>query len=282
MMAPRRRSILPVRSDEVALWNRAAGKQFPLLSPLWGELTIDDPSFSQDGLLLERTHGQLAGFAVAKRFTGSTIGAETFAEVGYVPLLAVHPDHQGRGLASRLLERAEAYLGDAGARRIVLGGSFFHAFPGIPADLAPARAFFAGAGYSLNKTVWDVQRDARTFEVPPAASAALQAAKLDAAMVRAERAMSYDPVRTAALLEFVAAEFGGRWLYDLAHAFGRIDDPAACLTLFDGPRAIAFAQVHWPRSSGTLRWQGFDPDIGAVGPIGVAKAYRGHHLGLAV
>lgn len=275
----------------VGLWNRVAGKVHPVSPELWYEITLSDPSFVGDDLTLaaaptqlgdRKGRQELAGFVLAKRLRRRFIGDAGFAEIGYVCLLAVDPAVGRQGLGRALLEAAEASLRQQGARRAILGGSFFHAVPGIPEALPEAIAFFERAGYSGGQTVWDVARDVKDFAVPRQALAALESGGIEAAVVRAERSMSQDPIRTAALLEFLAAEFAGRWLYDVSVSFGRGDTPATVLALFDGSRMVAFAQVHVTRSAGTLRWAAFDPDITAIGPVGVARTHRGKGLGLAV
>lgn len=55
-------------------------------------------------------------------------------------LLAVHPDHQGRGRGSALVHHVEQDLRSAGARVLLIETS------GVP-DFAGQRAFYAGLGY---------------------------------------------------------------------------------------------------------------------------------------
>ncbi len=265
------------------IWNRAVGKAFPVTPALMAEITTCDPSFEPGDLLFGGAQGEWPhGFAVAKRFRRQVLGGERYADAGFVSLLAVDPPFAGHGLGSALLAAAEEGLRRQGATRAILGGSFFHAVPGVPSDLASAAGFFERAGYGAGKTVWDVARDVKGFSVPPEVPAALAAGGIEARLVVTERSMSYEPVQTAALLEFLAAEFPGRWLFDVAFALGRPEARASVVVLFDGSRAVGFAHVHPPRSPGTRRWQGFDADVAAIGPVGVARAYQGRGLGLAV
>ncbi len=265
------------------IWNRAAGKVFPVTPALMAEITTCDPSFEPGDLLFGGAHGDRPhGFAIAKRFRRQVLGGEDHGDAGFVSLLAVDPTFAGQGLGSALLAAAEDSLRQDGATRAILGGSYFHALPGVPAELAPAIGFFERAGYRAGKTVWDVARDVKDFVVPPEVRATMAAGGIEARLVVTERSMSYEPIRTAALLEFLAAEFPGRWLFDVAFSLGRAEAPASVVVLFDGLRAVGFAHLHPPRSPGSLRWQGFDPEVAAIGPVGVARAYQGRGLGLAV
>jgi len=215
----------------------------------------------------------------------SYLGCERFAQVGYISLLAVDPGYRGQGIGSRLLRRAEDHLAVDGARSIALGGSFHHAVAGVPEALPLARAFFERRGYQIDpRTVWDVQRDVRHFSIPERVGEDLVKSGISGRVVAAHYGVSAEPEATASLLEFLHAEFPGRWFRDVAHAFGRLDGTAQVMTLFDvgGSRAVGFTQIHPPGSPGALRWQAFDPDVAAIGPVGVARELKGKGLGLAV
>jgi mycothiol synthase len=60
-----------------------------------------------------QTRGALAGFALTKVWPAE--------KVGFVDILAVHPDHQGRGLGSAILRYAFAGYAAAGLREAQLG-----------------------------------------------------------------------------------------------------------------------------------------------------------------
>lgn len=77
--------------------------------------------------------------------TGSLIGYTAVSDAGELHSLFVHPQHQGKGVATRLLERAEAVAYAAGARCIVTEASL------------TARPFFERRGY---RTVMQQQRRA--------------------------------------------------------------------------------------------------------------------------
>lgn len=77
--------------------------------------------------------------------TGSLLGYTAVSEAGELHALFVHPQHLGKGVATRLLERAEAEAYAAGARCIVTEASL------------TARPFFERRGY---RTVRRQQRKA--------------------------------------------------------------------------------------------------------------------------
>ncbi|MFP4056959.1 MAG: GNAT family N-acetyltransferase [Candidatus Brocadiia bacterium] len=67
-----------------------------------------DVTANPRGVLVYEEDGGPAGF-VACRFDRRTA-------IGWIPNLAVHPDHQGRGIGRRLMEAALDYLREQGMR----------------------------------------------------------------------------------------------------------------------------------------------------------------------
>lgn len=266
----------------VDLWNRATEHAHPITSALWHEVTTGDPSYRSQDLIIAAQGGVPAGFALVKRMRRAFFGSERFDGVGFLSLLAVDPPARGLGVGRRLIEMATRYLMGEGATTLVLGGSFHHAVPGIPVALDGALDFFDKCGFTLGKTVWDVSRDVRGFEMPVGGRAALDAAGIEVRVLRTRYAMSEDPVLSAALLEFLAAEFPGRWLGEVSRALGRVDGESWVMVLLRADRVVGFAVVCPSGTAGTVRWEGFDPDVAAIGPLGVAKGEQGKGLGLAL
>jgi ribosomal protein S18 acetylase RimI-like enzyme len=63
---------------------------------------------------------------------------------GWVNYLAVHPDHQGRGLGRRLMERAEEVLGQLGCAKVNLQ---------VRSSNEAAIGFYRRIGYSVDDSV---------------------------------------------------------------------------------------------------------------------------------
>jgi predicted N-acetyltransferase YhbS len=255
----------------VALWQEAAGDRYPILPALWAAVTAGDPGFRPADLLVAMEGGVPVGFVLTKRLREAFPGSDRYDAVGWVALMAVAPAHQRRGLGSRLLAAAEAGLKDAGARRVVLGGSFHHVMPGVPAALPGAAAFVEQHGYALGGTVWDVRRDLGEGPALPTVPAAPGVGFRPCA-----------PDRVAALNAFLAASFPGRWARDVGRFLAEGGDPGTVMTLEVDGAIEGFAWLHPPGSPGALRWAGFAPGMAALGPIGVSEAVRGRGLGLGL
>lgn len=108
------RSYQPGDAEHVVAVNRLAFAHHPEQ----GKLTLDEfltltqqPWFSAEGLLVATRGNEIAGFHWTKRHDEDN---------GEVYVLAVHPDHGGRGLGRSLLEAGLAHLADIGCSCVLL------------------------------------------------------------------------------------------------------------------------------------------------------------------
>lgn len=278
---PRRPALdlLPYRPemapDLLAVWHSGTRDRHPIMPALWEANTQGDPSFLVEDLLVATRDGAIAGFALTKRFREEAVTCERYMAVGYLALLAVAPEFQHQGIGAELLAAAEARLRAEGSEKVVLGGSFHHFLPGVPGDWTEALAFFTHHGYALAKDAYDVRRDLTTGDALPNVSGIL--AMRPHAAVRPYREGEADP-----LLKFLLSNFPGRWPRDVGHFLDRGGDIGQIMGLFVDGVPRGFAHLHPPGSPGALRWTGFDPEVAALGPIGVGKVVQGHGLGLAL
>lgn len=252
----------------IQLWRDAAGDKHPLPAAMWEELTLCDPSFRPDDLLVAVEAGLPIGFALTKRFREPALGLEKMGDRGWIALMAVSPRHQRQGVGTALLAAAEAHLKADGAKTVSLGESFHHALPGIPDALPDALAFFTARGYQVFNEVWDVRGDVAAAVAP-----------------QLPEGVTARPVAAregGQLLHFLEQTFPGRWARDMAHLWLSGEPLPHVMGLFDGADLVGFAQLHPPGSRGALRWAGFDRGVAGLGPIGVSEAVRGRGLGLAL
>jgi GNAT superfamily N-acetyltransferase len=270
----------------VSVWNAAAGDRFPLRERLFRQNTVDDPHFDPAGCAVAvdvRTEAVI-GFAVAKvaRVPLGTDGLRP--DRGWISMLAVAPPYQRRGIGTRLLDAAEAFLRGRGRRRFVLGSDPAHFFPGVPDDPGALR-FFGARGYALRGDAFDLRRPLDSYQTPPAVLHALAA----------NPGIDVRPLRRgeeAPLLAFLDAAFPGRWRYTVARFLDTGGAVGNIMGIVAGAEVLGFAHLFPPDASWigpSVAWATPPDDVeaaparaGGLGPMGISPAIRGRGLGLAL
>jgi len=184
-----------------------------------------------------------------------------------IRLLAVTPGARGRGTGSALLARCEAIARAAGQtalRTLDQPGNYLA--PGIDERNAETIAWLERRGWRrLDEPRLDVLIDVRGN---PRVSSARAAELAAAAAGRGYQVRRARPDEHA-LLDAVAAEFGGAWPFELARSLG-CDPPGVHVAIRDGAYC-AFA-AH----------DGNNRGLGWFGPTGTWPAHRGRGLGEAL
>jgi GNAT superfamily N-acetyltransferase len=103
----------------------------PVTAGLLELLVFSKPYFDPDGLIVAECEGSPVGFVHAG-FGSNDDGSTLSTEMGTVFVLMLRGDHRHAALADALLERAEAYERDRGAKVLYAGG------------IRPLNAFYLG------------------------------------------------------------------------------------------------------------------------------------------
>jgi GNAT superfamily N-acetyltransferase len=230
------------------------------LERLWAE-TLDttwplDPDALEvirDGLVAER-RGQVVGLAA--------VSAES------IPLLLVAPPEQRTGVGSALHAAALELLRERGAERMSLGrGGEDHLWPGVPANLSAAVAFFEAHGWTWDHVAIDLVRDLRGYVDPIGAVARAADGGINLALAGA--------ADVSAVLAFEEAHFP-EWLDsfrrgDWSILAGRDPDGTVLGTLlFRGPGPVS------------TFWRLLGADSAAIACVGVAESAQGRGVGSAL
>jgi GNAT superfamily N-acetyltransferase len=230
------------------------------LERLWAE-TLDttwplDPDALEvirDGLVAER-RGQVVGLAA--------VNAES------IPLLLVAPPEQRTGVGSALHAAALELLRERGAERMSLGrGGEDHLWPGVPANLSAAVAFFEAHGWTWDHVAIDLVRDLRGYVDPIGAVARAADGGINLALAGA--------ADVSAVLAFEEAHFP-EWLDsfrrgDWSILAGRDPDGTVLGTLlFRGPGPVS------------TFWRLLGADSAAIACVGVAESAQGRGVGSAL
>jgi mycothiol synthase len=235
----------------------------PITEARFAQQALLDANFRAEGALVARVDGQAGGFCLAIARQVPLENAPSDEDRGYVTLIGVLPSHQRRGIGSRLLAEAEAYLRAQG-RTVVAVSPYAPGYflPGVDVE-----TYTGGLQFFLKHGYREVYR-------PLAMEAPLWsgtwpdwvARKRERLVEEGVRCEAYHPALTLPLLEFTQREFPGDWVRVAREAMGRIvaGEPAQQLTIaHERGRALGFAHTRGER----------------FGPIGVAAAERGRGLG---
>lgn len=263
----------------VALWNRCLGDHFPMRPGLFQQNLLNEPNFDPEGSRAVLDGDRLVGLIGVKR-QQVAIGNDPITNRGWISVILVDPDYQGRSIGSTLLNGAIAHLRQFSVEEVRLGTDTGNFFPGIPFECRQALDWFARRGARLNAPVCDLaSHEIARFEHPPEAQQAF--AKAPEVIYRPAT-----PEDIPALRAFMAADFAGRWQWEIeVHLAkgGRIQD---IMVAAEGEQVIGFARIHCPESTRfgpATYWAPLFPGRhGGLGPIGVGAAQRGRGIGLGL
>jgi GNAT superfamily N-acetyltransferase len=252
-------------SAAFVLWEKVLGQRYPL----------DAETFlaHADACLRGRPGGasvavegtELVGFSLTERN----------GESGFLHALLVAPDKQRQGIGLALLRATESQLRDEGCRKLWLGRGPERLWTALPEDLPEAAAFFAAQGFGAESEVCDLAIDLR--EQP----GNLYQDRLAAAgveVVPCTREMLPE------VLAFEQREFAG-WMSGILR-FAAKGEEENVLVVRNDEEIVGTIQTFPPgsRAAGpNLVWRAaFDDTLGGYGAVGIAKAWRGKGLGIAM
>jgi ribosomal protein S18 acetylase RimI-like enzyme len=121
------------------------------------ERVFSKPYFDPAGLIVAEANSEVVGYVHAG-LGPNAAGTDVISDAGVVCVLGVRPSFRGRGIATELLHRAEAYVLGRGARTIYAGPHwpldpfYFGLYggsgaPGFLASDGDAEGFFSAHGY---------------------------------------------------------------------------------------------------------------------------------------
>jgi GNAT superfamily N-acetyltransferase len=263
----------------VELWNRCLGASFPMRPALLQQNLFAEPNFDPEGSRAVLDGGRLVALIGVKR-QQVAIGNEPPSNRGWISVILVDPEVQGRGIGSGLLKEALAHLHRFSTADVQLGADTGNFFPGIPFECRQALDWFARRGAKLGSPVCDLASYAiASFTHPPQAQECF----------RRSPTVAYRPATAAdveSLRSFLATDFPGRWAWEIEEHLakgGRLED---IMVAVEEGQVLGFARIHCPESTRfgpAIYWAPLFPGRhGGLGPIGVAKSQRGRGIGLGL
>lgn len=206
----------------------------------------------------------LIGFAGVK----ISENQDLYPNTAWISIFAIAPEWQNLGFGTLMLQKVLQQLRSNGIKKVFLGQDFANFFSGIPDPDKKKMEFFERQGFCLNMDEhYDLEADIinnvsiDNFNTKPWET------YLSTATYQGEEDQ---------LLFFLHEEFAGRWEYEAKAAINEHKNPEEIILLWnkDKTQVKGYCMLHAERdSSGNLT------GYGGLGPIGISKKIRGHHVG---
>ena len=245
----------------VHLWNDACGAEFPITEKFARYNAQSNLNAVRVGQFA-RMNDELVGCVL--------VSASTQFKTCWIDVLVVSPKHQRQGIGSALLAWADEWTRAQAFSQLRLGGGLHPFFSGLPSALH-TRGFFETRGFRITRSVFDVARrlpNVSGFRKPDTSRLAFRAATHTDA---------------DALAQFLLNEFSERWQYEFLQAQND-GEPITdyCLLITDNC-IIGFARITLESSARPIErfyMQHLPRPHGQLGPLGIAKNFRGQGYGL--
>jgi len=126
----------------IELWNRCLSKD-PVTPLRFRKLVLLDPNFDPQGMRVAVADNRIIGCVYAVRRLLPMLGTDLEPDKGWIPFFFVEPNYRGMGIASRLMDAAQAFL-RADKRRQMLFSAYapHYIVPGIDRTAYPSGAAF--------------------------------------------------------------------------------------------------------------------------------------------
>ena len=245
------------------VWNRSLTQDL-ISRDIFRQKVLADENFTPALAFLAREGEELLGFLLATRRREPYLDRGLEPEKGWIVAMAVAPEHRRQGIGTRLLQAAEAALGEAGARTVILGAYSPHYFmPGVDVHhYAAAVSFFEARGYKAGEAAYAMRRLLFGYEVPQAVLEKEKKA-LEAGFVF----LPYEEKHRRAFGDFLRQNFSAGWQYNAGRLVEEGLARRQIWLCMKGEEVVGYCQ------------RGMDGSASRFGPFGVAEGYRNHSLG---
>eukprot|EP01105_Mastigella_eilhardi_P023160 TRINITY_DN5796_c0_g1_i1.p1 TRINITY_DN5796_c0_g1~~TRINITY_DN5796_c0_g1_i1.p1 ORF type:complete len:575 (+),score=143.66 TRINITY_DN5796_c0_g1_i1:49-1773(+) len=242
-----------------AAWNAALCAADTISAGRLAAWLLGDANFDADGMLLAVAGEEVVGFvrAVVRRTPNENLGLET--DLGFMPVMAVVPAWQRRGVGTQLWRAAVAYFRREGRSLVWVSGKTGSApgyvFPGVDVDAyAGAAAFLTKMGCTVHHRPVSMLGLLAQMDLGRQLAAARADERCEVVELSAGLCVGF--------FKFMRAQFPGDWI-TAARAKIQAGRFSEVLVAIDQGEVVGYCQ-----------WEGEH-----FGPFGVAETHRNKGLG---
>lgn len=248
-------------NDCLKLWNEEIGFIFPIAKNIYEQNIIQ---YNEKKIYGAYDNDQLVGFFIGKKFNSEIL--PSYQNQGFISLFYVARKYRKQGIGSKLLAMIEDYLSDK--EIIHIGRDINNFFPGVPCDFDNLTDnWLVKRGYDGGKYTHDlINRNCKKYMLKNSKYQFQICTRLN----------------KASLIEFMEKEFNGRWYYEVIKYFESGGDGSEYVIALNDNQVIAFARINdgkFKEHMYNTTWNKCFSNLGGIGPLGVAKEYRGQNLG---
>ncbi len=258
--------IIPFRGellDEVVCLLQQTLHADPISRSLFVRKVLIDPNFEPEGAPVALLDGAVVGFGLSIARRLPLEDAPPDWDRGYITLIAVHPQHQRRGIGTQILRQMEDYLRSR-VRKVVLVSAYAPNYftPGVDVHAyAGGLQFFLKNGYQEVYRPISMDCNLLNLRIPEWVQQRERELQAEGLIVE-----HYRPQLIPALFRFLRQEFPGDWQRYARDAIARIeqgDTPTRLWIAHERGDVVGYSHFEGER----------------FGPIGVSQSQRGRGIG---
>ena len=249
------------------IWNAEYGNIFPISAELFNR-NIENIYMKASYVAIDDE--KLVGFVIGKVWH-DLYEIKGYYEIGWISLIFVTPKYRKLGIGTELLNLSIDAMKEHGVKIINIGKDYNNFFPGLPVDLIKYQTWFQNRGFEFTYQTHDLisRNNKNKLKIVNSNYKFISANKLNKDEV----------------INFIKTNWPGRWTKEAIDYYnngGTGNEYLICLN--DKNEICAFSKVCYPTTfikhiSNSHTWRARFDALGGIGPLGVAPAYRGNHLG---
>lgn len=236
----------------------------PLTPLLFARKVFLDVNFDGEGVRVAEVDGRVVGFITAFARCYPIEDMADDSDRGFIPLFAVHPDFQRKGIGTALFEDVERFLKSRGRTSVLVGPYTPNWWvPGVDVNAYPgAIAFLEKRGYVTATRPLSMDASLVHYRRPDWVDEKKRALESEGISF-----CEFTPELILPLFDFLKREFPGDWQRHLRETAQRIlreeYPPRHIHIALDGGSVVGFAHFEGER----------------FGPFGTAQSVRGRGIG---